>query len=120
MKAGASSIIASIVISSGIAMNTWGASGTAASSDRSSGVLNGLKAPVSSEMPWQSPDMSAFASMLKGSEPSLIDEQKEYDLTELIDIAERANPETKTAWEQAKQAASAVGLVQSEYFPILA
>src|SRR3984957_10605908 len=120
MKAGASYIIASIVTALGIAMNTCGASGTAASSDQSSSVLNGLKAPVSSEMPWQSPDMSVFARVLKGNEPLVIDEQKEYDLTELIDIAERANPETKTAWEQAKQAASAVGLVQSEYFPILA
>jgi outer membrane protein len=120
MKAGASYIIASIVTSLGIAVNAWGASGTAASSDPSSSVINGLKAPVSSKMSWQMPDMEAFSRMLKDQEPAEIDEQKEYDLTELIDIAERANPETKTAWEQARQAASIVGLAQSEYYPILA
>src|SRR5207244_101090 len=31
----------------------------------------------------------------------------------------RVNPETRVAWEEARRAASAVGLVQSEYFPVL-
>jgi len=29
-------------------------------------------------------------------------------LPELIDIAERSNPETRVAWEQARQAAKAI------------
>jgi len=37
-----------------------------------------------------------------------------------IDLAQSINPEKKVAWERARQAASAVGLAQSEYFPILA
>jgi outer membrane protein TolC len=64
--------------------------------------------------------MRAFARVLKDQEPAEIDGQKEYELTELIDIAERSNPETKAAWEEARQAASVVGLTRSEYFPILA
>lgn len=44
---------------------------------------------------------------------------KVYSLPELIDIAERTNPQTRIAWERARQAASAVGLSQSAYFPYL-
>src|SRR5262249_20015287 len=42
-----------------------------------------------------------------------------YDLPALIDIAERSNPQTRIAWERARQAAAAVGLNQSAYFPDL-
>jgi len=48
-----------------------------------------------------------------------IDPAKVYDLPELIDIAERTNPQTRIAWERARQAAAAVGLSQSAYFPYL-
>src|SRR4030095_10495660 len=34
--------------------------------------------------------------------------------------AQRVNPETRVAWEAARRAALAVGLVESEDFPILA
>jgi outer membrane protein TolC len=51
--------------------------------------------------------------------PIAIDPEKVYDLPELIDIAERTNPETRIAWERARQAAAAVGLSQSAYFPYL-
>jgi len=64
--------------------------------------------------------MTGFAGVIKVRGEPEADPQKEYDLAELIDLAERANPETKVAWEQAKQSAAAVGLAQSEYFPILA
>jgi outer membrane protein TolC len=37
----------------------------------------------------------------------------------LIDVAERANPKTQIAWEKARQAALAAGLVESEYYPVL-
>jgi outer membrane protein len=69
--------------------------------------------------PWRAPDLRGYTSLLKTAEPSPIDPQKRYDLVELIDIAERVNPETRVAWEAARQAAIAVGLVESEYFPVL-
>ncbi len=76
-------------------------------------------APAPSE-PWRSPDLSSYTSLLKSAERSPIDPQKRYDLVELIDLAERTNPETRVAWEAARQAAIGVGLVESEYFPVLA
>jgi outer membrane protein len=70
-------------------------------------------------MPWRSPNLSGYTSVLKSAEPSAIDPQKRYDLVELIDLAQRLNPETRVAWEAARQAAIGVGLVESEYFPVL-
>jgi TolC family type I secretion outer membrane protein len=49
-----------------------------------------------------------------------IDPEKAYDLPELIDIAERSHPQTRVAWEQARQAARAVGLSEGAYYPYLA
>jgi outer membrane protein TolC len=42
-----------------------------------------------------------------------------YTLPELIDLAQRSNPSTRIAWEQARQAALAVGLVEATYLPDL-
>ncbi len=49
--------------------------------------------------------------------PASIERNHRYDLAELIDLAQRLNPETHEAWEQARQAALAVGLVESNYAP---
>ena len=69
--------------------------------------------------PWSAPDLRGYTSLFKSAEPSPIEPQKRYNLVELIDIAERVNPETRVAWEAARKAAIAVGLVESEYFPVL-
>ena len=69
--------------------------------------------------PWRSPDLRGYTSVLKSAERSPIDPQKRYELLELIDLAQRLNPETRVAWEAARQAAIGVGLVESEYFPVL-
>jgi outer membrane protein len=42
-----------------------------------------------------------------------------YSLAELIDLAQTSNPETRIAWEQARQAALAVGMVKALYLPLL-
>ena len=68
---------------------------------------------------WSAPDLRGYTSLLKSAEPSPIDQQKRYSLVELIDIAQRVNPETRVAWEAARQAAIGIGLVESEYFPVL-
>lgn len=70
--------------------------------------------------PWRPPSLREYTSVLKGAERVPIDPQKRYDLVELIDLAQRTNPETRVAWEGARQAAIGIGLVQSEYFPVLA
>jgi outer membrane protein len=42
-----------------------------------------------------------------------------YSLAELIDLAQTNNPDTRIAWEQARQAALAVGIVQALYLPLI-
>src|SRR5437867_3063844 len=69
---------------------------------------------------WQSPALHDYTRVLKSTEAPLIDANKRYELPELIDLAQRVNPETRVAWEGARLAALAVGLVDSEYFPVLA
>ena len=72
--------------------------------------------PPSSERPWSPPDLSKYESELAGqrfrtSEAGAnvsINPRKVYGLADLIDIAERTNPETRVAWERARQAAAAV------------
>jgi outer membrane protein len=46
-----------------------------------------------------------------------IDPARQYDLAGLINLAQRSNPETRGAWEQARQAALAVGLNEASYVP---
>jgi len=70
-------------------------------------TLSGLKAPAAAEVPWTPPDTRSLANELQAGETFNIDPDKEYELPELIDLAERANPETKAAWEQARAAAAA-------------
>jgi outer membrane protein TolC len=69
---------------------------------------------------WQAPALRDYTRVLKSTEAPLIDPNKRYELPELIDLAQRVNPETRVAWEAARRAALAVGLVESEYCPALA
>ena len=69
--------------------------------------------------PWRSPDLSGYTSVLKSAERSPIDPQRRYELVDLIDLALQMNPETRIAWERARQAAIGVGLVESQYLPVL-
>jgi outer membrane protein len=49
-----------------------------------------------------------------------LDPQKIYTLAELIDLAQRHNPETRVAWEEAKARAAALGVARSALFPTMA
>ncbi|MBX3733262.1 MAG: TolC family protein [Verrucomicrobiae bacterium] len=42
------------------------------------------------------------------------------DLADLIDLAQRNNPATRVAWEQARTAAARLGIADSAYAPVLA
>lgn len=70
-------------------------------------------------VPWRAPDLRGYSNALRPTERDPIDPARQYDLLELIDVAQRVNPETQVAWERARQAAIGVGLVESEYFPML-
>ena len=54
-----------------------------------------------------------------GADPPAIDSGKRYELAELIDLAQRTNPETRIAWERAREAALAVGINEAIYAPML-
>lgn len=45
---------------------------------------------------------------------------REYSLPELIDIAQEQNPATRLAWQRARQAALATGMVKASYLPFIA
>ncbi len=51
--------------------------------------------------------------------PAGIDAGHVYSLAELIDLAQTSNPETRVAWEKARQAALAVGVVEAFYLPMM-
>jgi len=83
-------------------------------------------APPSPNRPWKAPDLARYSGVLAESEHARatdivsIDAQTTYGLSELIDIAQRTNPETRVAWERARQAAIAAGMAEGTYYPILA
>src|SRR5256886_5417447 len=83
--------------------------------------------PPSSVRPWAPPALPKYEGELRHYKLTeaerryypAIDPHKTYNLAELIDIAQRSNPETRVAWERARQAAAAVGLTESAYYPYL-
>jgi outer membrane protein TolC len=85
-------------------------------------------APPSPAKAWSPPGLENYERELQGTNlfaadqtnSVAVDPTRTYDLPELIDIAERSHPETRIAWEQARQAAHAAGLAESAYYPYLA
>jgi outer membrane protein TolC len=91
-------------------------------------VANGRNdPPPSADRTWSPPNLPNYERELAeyhfneapGSSHVSINPRRIYGLAELIDIAERNNPETRVAWERARQAAAAVGLSESAYYPFL-
>ena len=77
-------------------------------------------APVSAARPWQPAEAEAAPAPPPPRFEAVPDPDKVYELPELIDLAQRANPETRRSWEQARAAAARLGLAESAYFPTLA
>ena len=83
--------------------------------------------PPSPDRAWMPPSLPNYERELagqrfenaQGTSRVPINPRKIYNLAELIDIAERNNPDTRVAWERARQAAAAVGLSESAYYPFL-
>src|SRR6516162_8348955 len=94
-------------------------------------------APASPDTPWQfepSKEATGAAALVAPGarrfsvpdnpavqlpSPADIDPNHVYSLVELIDIAQRRNPATRVAWEQARQAAIDVGIARAAYLPAL-
>jgi outer membrane protein TolC len=79
-------------------------------------------APASADRPWHSRQEEPIADATRKLRELRfeIDPTQIYSLTELIDLAERHNPETRFAWERARAQAAALGLARSELYPTLA
>ena len=79
-------------------------------------------APSSPSKPWPVPNMASYSAAVRASETQAtveVSDTKAYELAELIDIAQRTNPETRIAGN-ARQAAIRTGMVESTYYPMLA
>ena len=97
-------------------------------------------APATPDRPWQIPKsfdlpvpgshpVGEAAPAVPEDEPAVtlsrgnavpVERDRRYDLAALIDLAQRNNPETREAWERARQAALAVGLAETSYVPQIA
>jgi len=77
---------------------------------------------MSSDHPWHGDAERGIEAAAKnfGGSSFRIDLDKTYSLSELIDLAESHNPETRVAWERARAQAAALGVARSELYPTLA
>ncbi len=95
-------------------------------------LLNGCvtdsvnRAPASPSVPWHGEQQIQAGEQVRLSlspqtEADLpqIDTAHAYQLPELINMAQLNNPDTRIAWQQARQAALAVGLTESLFLPVI-
>jgi len=74
-------------------------------------------APPAPNRPW-----SAGGEVLGETRPGpalRFDPTQSYSLAELIDLAQRHNPDTRVSWERARAQAAALGVARSELYPTL-
>ncbi len=83
-------------------------------------IAHGQQAPAVAERPWDGPPNKQLSVPLPPSPPFAPDPLKKYTLAELVDIAERNNPETRVAWENAKARAAELGISKASLYPTLA
>jgi outer membrane protein TolC len=76
------------------------------------------QAPPSPEQPWAIPESAIRRAEALGDKGFSVP-HKQYDLAALVDLAERENPNTREAWEAAREAAAGIGLAESAYLPQL-
>jgi outer membrane protein len=85
------------------------------------GTVSAQDVPFAPERPWFSKSESSVsmqAARSKGKELSL-DRDRKYSLPELIDLAEAHSPETREAWQAARQQAATLRVAQSSLYPQL-
>jgi outer membrane protein TolC len=85
-------------------------------------IASGQSVPPSPDRPWHFPAERKIEDEAKalGVSRLAVDDAKVYFLAELVDFAERNNPETRVAWEGAKSRGAALHIAQSELYPALA
>ncbi len=79
------------------------------------------KAPAAPDHPWDAAASSHQLKIPPRPAPSVtLDSAKIYTLPELVNIAERNNPETRVSWENAKARAADLGISESALYPTMA
>jgi outer membrane protein TolC len=85
------------------------------------GVVYAQNAPPVPFHPW---DASSAKQPLNVPPPLVptyvLDSAKVYTLSELVNIAEQSNPQTRVAWENAKARAAELGIAESALYPTMA
>jgi outer membrane protein TolC len=76
------------------------------------------RAPPSPAEPWPIAAAAPRAGAMTAGAPPIAHDHV-YTLTELIDLAESNNPDTRIGWQRARQAALAVGVPMAGYFPLI-
>ncbi len=80
----------------------------------------GQQAPSAAEKIWQVPGNWTPSKVDRPAPSYLPDPAKVYTLAELVDLAERNNPETRVAWENATARAADLGVSKATLYPTLA
>jgi len=78
------------------------------------------KVPATPDRPWSPPPPTSLSSVEHRANVKVLDSTRIYTLSELINVAEANNPETKVAWQAAKVRAAEVGIAEAELYPTLA
>ena len=83
--------------------------------------LSAQSAALSPDKPWHSKaEKDVTTELAADRKPTYdIDPDKVYTLPELIDLAETHNPETRVAWENARERAAELGVARSAFYPTL-
>ena len=83
--------------------------------------LSAQSAAPSPDKPWHSKvEKDVARELVADRRPTYdIDPAKVYTLSELIDLAETHNPETRVAWESARARAAELGIARSAFYPTL-
>ena len=63
------------------------------------------------------PDLKATSLIPAGN--SLVDLQKTYALSDMVDLGLRSNPVTRSGWESARAAAAGLGMAEGSWLPII-
>jgi outer membrane protein TolC len=85
------------------------------------GELCAQGAPPSPAVAWQPRGVESVErdSARKQRQSIQLEPDKTYTLAELVDLAERNNPETRVAWEAAKSKAAELGVARGALYPTL-
>src|SRR5215471_11220206 len=84
------------------------------------GIVFGQKAPSVPDHPWDASSAKPPFTSPRFTPVPVLDVAKTYTLSELVNIAEQNNPETRIAWENAKARAADLGIARSTLYPTLA